>query len=78
MNPGRERNGEEERVEDSGRATRRRDEGEIGMVFVECHVIIGRYSTVRFDERRRHLSARLQLGATMITTQTKKKKQIKC
>lgn len=34
------------------------DEGEIGMVFEECHVIIGRHSIVRFDERRRHLLAR--------------------
>lgn len=54
-------NGEEERVEDSGTATRG-DEGEIGMVFEECHVIIGRHSTVPFDDKRRHLSVRLGLA----------------
>lgn len=53
-------NGEEERVEDLGTTTGG-DEGEIGMVFEECHVIIGRHSTVPLDYRWRHFSVRLGL-----------------
>lgn len=55
-------------MEDSG-WTAGGDEGEIGMVFEECHVIIGRHSIVRFDERRRHLLARLDSIVTLMMNQ---------
>jgi len=51
---------EGKRVEGPGR-----DEGEIGIVFEECHVIIGRHSIVRFDGRWRHLPPRLSLSLSL-------------